>query len=416
MRESLVSTDAGGEGLNLQFCQVVVNFDMPWNPMRLEQRIGRVDRIGQHHVVRAVNFVLKDTVEHRVREVLEEKLALIALEFGVDKASDVVDSVEADPLFDELFIQGLQNPAAIEEKCEDVINQVREQVAGARRTNELLTDVQDLKPDEARKWRDHPAQFWLERALTTGLPIQGGSAVRNGDAWRIKWTNGSESRQACFDARTAERNPELEWITLEDARARAVISNLPRWIAGQPMPCVCLHGLPSAVCGVWSLWAVSLTAVGVNRRRYLPVFVADDGRTFAPTAKRIWDLLLTEDLDVLSVVASDAASHWHEVSMRAAVALGEPIFGGLLSDHRAKLSDERERMISAFEARQQAIGRIGLPAVREHRLRRIGTEHEARLAELGKGQAALPDLTSLLMLRLGPTEGAGSPGSEVQES
>jgi len=51
----LVSTDAGGEGLNLQFCHVIVNFDMPWNPMRIEQRIGRVDRIGQHHVVRAVH-------------------------------------------------------------------------------------------------------------------------------------------------------------------------------------------------------------------------------------------------------------------------------------------------------------------------------------------------------------------------
>ena len=52
----LISTDAGGEGLNLQFCHVIVNFDMPWNPMRIEQRIGRVDRIGQKHVVRAINF------------------------------------------------------------------------------------------------------------------------------------------------------------------------------------------------------------------------------------------------------------------------------------------------------------------------------------------------------------------------
>ena len=106
----LISTDAGGEGLNLQFCHVVVNFDMPWNPMRLEQRIGRVDRIGQRHVVRAINFVLEDTVEHRVRQVLEEKLAVIAEEFGVDKASDVMDSVEAEPIFDELFVHGPAGP------------------------------------------------------------------------------------------------------------------------------------------------------------------------------------------------------------------------------------------------------------------------------------------------------------------
>jgi SNF2 family DNA or RNA helicase len=66
----LVSTDAGGEGLNLQFCHVVINYDMPWNPMRLEQRIGRVDRIGQPKTVRAINFVFEDSVEFRVREVL----------------------------------------------------------------------------------------------------------------------------------------------------------------------------------------------------------------------------------------------------------------------------------------------------------------------------------------------------------
>src|SRR5436305_15002039 len=88
----LVSTEAGGEGLNLQFCHVVVNYDLPWNPMRIEQRIGRVDRIGQTRPVRALNFALVDTVEHRVREVLEQKLAVILDEFGVDKTGDVLDS------------------------------------------------------------------------------------------------------------------------------------------------------------------------------------------------------------------------------------------------------------------------------------------------------------------------------------
>src|SRR5690606_10609607 len=48
----LISTDAGGEGLNLQFCHIVINYDLPWNPMRIEQRIGRVDRIGQKKIVK----------------------------------------------------------------------------------------------------------------------------------------------------------------------------------------------------------------------------------------------------------------------------------------------------------------------------------------------------------------------------
>ena len=88
----LISTDAGGEGLNLQFANVVINYDLPWNPMKIEQRIGRVDRIGQLHDVEVFNFVLTDTVEARVKDVLEEKLSVILREIGIDKYADVLDS------------------------------------------------------------------------------------------------------------------------------------------------------------------------------------------------------------------------------------------------------------------------------------------------------------------------------------
>ena len=91
----LVSTDAGGEGLNLQFAHIVINYDLPWNPMRIEQRIGRVDRIGQKFPVKAFNLIFEDSVELRVQEVLEEKLATILEEFGVDKTQDVLDSAES---------------------------------------------------------------------------------------------------------------------------------------------------------------------------------------------------------------------------------------------------------------------------------------------------------------------------------
>ena len=208
----LVSTDAGGEGLNLQFCHVIVNFDMPWNPMRIEQRIGRVDRIGQRHVVRAINFVLEDTVEHRVRQVLETKLEVIAQEFGVDKASDVMDSVEAEAMFDEVFVQGLQDPGSIDKACDAVINQVRDKVADERKNSDLLADAHALDAIDARKWRDHPAQFcWSAPSHPVCHARQ---RPETGDAWRVKWVDGSESTKVCFDARTAEQKPDLEWVTL----------------------------------------------------------------------------------------------------------------------------------------------------------------------------------------------------------
>ncbi len=417
----LVSTDAGGEGLNLQFCHVIVNFDMPWNPMRIEQRIGRVDRIGQHHVVRAINFVLEDTVEHRVRQVLEEKLAIIAEEFGVDKASDVMDSVESEPLFDDLFVHGLQNPDSIEQECDAVIAQIKEKIADAKQSTDLLTDGHALEADDARKWRDHPAQFWLERAITSGLPARGGSAVTVDQAWHVKWVDGSESAQVCFDARTAEQNPELEWITLEDPRARALISELPRCVVGQPLPIVRIGGLPDSIRGVWSLWEISLSAEGFNRRRFLPLFATDDGRTFVPTAKRIWDLLLTEQIEMLdaSWVGSEVEgkgddwARWFEESHAAASIQGERLFSELLDEHGTRLKEERERAQYAYNARYQAIGRIGLPAVREHRRKRLEQEHQARMAALEDASACVPDLNAVMMLRVGALGEAGARGTHV---
>ncbi|MDH6234998.1 superfamily II DNA or RNA helicase [Mesorhizobium soli] len=404
----LISTDAGGEGLNLQFCHVIVNFDMPWNPMRIEQRIGRVDRIGQKHVVRALNFVLEDTVEHRVRQVLEEKLAVIAEEFGVDKAADVMDSAEVEPVFDELFVQSLQHPEAIERKCDSVVSQLRATLVESNRNSDLLAVPHDLDAEQARKWRDHPAQFWLERAVVNGLAARGGSATQDGNIWRVRWADGAETLQACFDARAAGENPAAEWLTMEDPRARAIISDVPRFVAGQPLPVIRVTGLPDSVNGIWSLWEVGLAAPGANRKRFLPVFINDEGRPFVPTAKRVWDLLLTETVSVQSVADAEDSARWFEASFAVAGAQGEALFAMLAEEHRARIAEERDRATYAFDARNQAIGRIGLPAVRQFRRRRLQIEHEARLAALDEMKSSVPELNAVAMVRIDAIAGKAS--------
>ena len=77
-----MSTEAGGEGRNLQFSRIVINYDLPWNPMRLEQRIGRVHRLGQEHPVRVVNLVSRGTLEAYVLEILERKIRMFELVVG----------------------------------------------------------------------------------------------------------------------------------------------------------------------------------------------------------------------------------------------------------------------------------------------------------------------------------------------
>jgi superfamily II DNA/RNA helicase len=78
----LVATEAGGEGINLQFCHHMINFDLPWNPMRVEQRIGRVHRLGQQHDVKIYNLSTKRTIEEHILSLLHEKINMFEMVIG----------------------------------------------------------------------------------------------------------------------------------------------------------------------------------------------------------------------------------------------------------------------------------------------------------------------------------------------
>ena len=79
----MIATEAGAEGINLQFCSLVINYDLPWNPQRIEQRIGRCHRYGQKHDVVVINFLNeRNAADQRVVELLGEKFNLFSGVFG----------------------------------------------------------------------------------------------------------------------------------------------------------------------------------------------------------------------------------------------------------------------------------------------------------------------------------------------
>ncbi|CAM3735314.1 SNF2-related protein [Aeromicrobium ponti] len=96
----LIATEAGGEGINLQFCNHIINFDLPWNPMRLEQRIGRIHRLGQEKDVMIYNFATKDTVEEHVLKLLYEKINLFEKVIG--DLDDILTKLEFGNIDDHL--------------------------------------------------------------------------------------------------------------------------------------------------------------------------------------------------------------------------------------------------------------------------------------------------------------------------
>ena len=103
----LVATDAAGEGINLQFCRLMVSYDIPWNPARLEQRMGRIHRYGQRHDVHVVNLVAGSTHEGRVLEVLLDKLDAIREELRSDKVFDVIGRLFENASLREYMIEAL---------------------------------------------------------------------------------------------------------------------------------------------------------------------------------------------------------------------------------------------------------------------------------------------------------------------
>ena len=96
----LLTTDSGSEGRNLQFCNVIVNYDLPWNPMRIEQRIGRLSRIGQTRDVHVVNLAADGTIEAAVLHLLEAKLMMFELVIG--EIDMVLGNLEDDRDFSEI--------------------------------------------------------------------------------------------------------------------------------------------------------------------------------------------------------------------------------------------------------------------------------------------------------------------------
>lgn len=145
----LAATDVGGEGQNLQHCHVLVNFDLPWNPMLIEQRIGRLHRMGQTEEVRVYNLCAKGTVEDRVLDVLDRRVHLFELVVG---EMDMVLGNMSDDRDLEERILALYAESSTEDDVTRGFDALADEMLAARRRYEKTRTL-----DEALFGRDYEA-------------------------------------------------------------------------------------------------------------------------------------------------------------------------------------------------------------------------------------------------------------------
>lgn len=141
----LLSTEAGGEGRNFQFCHILINYDLPWNPMRIEQRIGRLDRIGQKHPVTIINFSLTGTIEERVLEVVSNRIQVFKETIG--GLDPILGEVEQDlkKVFLASRAEGEAALARLDKQLELRVHAARE---AERRMADLIMDTKSFRQDE----------------------------------------------------------------------------------------------------------------------------------------------------------------------------------------------------------------------------------------------------------------------------
>jgi superfamily II DNA or RNA helicase len=235
----LVATEAAGEGINLQFCWLMINYDIPWNPVRLEQRMGRIHRYGQQKDCLIFNFAAVNTREGRVLEKLLMRLAEIKEELGTDKVFDVVGEMlpsnSLEKMFREMYARRIDVNAIADRIVKDIDPERFKRITGSTleglAKKELNLSALVGKSVEAKERRLVPEV--VEDFFTAAGPIAGvhPSPVRAkehvyrvgkvpktlsaiGERLEPRFGKlGRDYQRVVFDKRLLGDDATLEWVT-----------------------------------------------------------------------------------------------------------------------------------------------------------------------------------------------------------
>lgn len=189
-KQIMVATEAAGEGINLQFCNIMINYDIPWNPTRLEQRMGRIHRYGQTKEVFVYNLVNEDTREGIVLSRLLEKIKEIKNAIG-DRVFDVIGEIFPGKDFYQLVIDAATNARSIDEILatieakldEEYIAKVRDALGESLATRFIdYTRIKDME-EKAKEYRLIPE--YTENFFFKAFQVAGGKISKVGEFYRV---------------------------------------------------------------------------------------------------------------------------------------------------------------------------------------------------------------------------------------
>lgn len=362
-----ISTDAGGEGLNLQFSNIIINYDLPWNPMKIEQRCGRADRIGQQRDVHIYNFIVGDTVENRVREVLEEKLSVIFKELGVDKYSDVLDSEVAELDFTDVYMRSIGRPSTVERNMYSVEAEVKQQVANAQKYKDIIREEKDLK-----QFVGTESNFDVDAALRQMLAYY--------ESWK--------GRDLSIIERIGINDEEIT----HHLRAEIIQDKTSQLMS------VSIKDFPNEA-GYFMLWELSISEEE-SGKRIIPIFVNDNLLLRPMAGKRLMDVFLDGNSCLTIGSAPNIAETKYQELEKISMDFAYNTFIEL-KEKQIQLNQERyNKYMYALKLREDAATHIGIDNIRRSRLAKLAREKETIEATYKKGSQVYPDFRMMILIRL----------------
>jgi hypothetical protein len=363
----LISTDAGGEGLNLQFSNCIINYDLPWNPMKIEQRIGRVDRIGQQRDVIVNNFILADTVENRVKAVLEEKLSVILKEIDIDKYSDVLDSETAELNFTDAYMKSIRNPKNIELNIRPVEEDLKKQVQNTMRIKDLIKEEKDLTS-----------------MIGTGSAFDFEAALRQMVAY--------------YENYKGTPYLPIENFSINDP---VIVGHLNKEIEqdlGGQLLNVSIKDFPNEK-GYFMLWRISLTPDSQGQK-IIPIFINQDFILRPMAGKKIWEAILDKDR-VITVWEGEKIDIKTQNKLRtASQEFAYDTFLTLKAELEKRNEETYRKYLYALNLRIEAAQRIGIENIRRHKLMALSREKAEIEANYLAGKKFCPDFKPVLIVHM----------------
>jgi SNF2 family DNA or RNA helicase len=398
----LICTDAAGESLNMQFAHIVINYDMPWNPMVLEQRIGRVDRIGQSFEVLALNMMLDNSVDKRVYEVVETKLSQIMNELGIDKTSDVLDSTLERDQLNRLYLTSLLNPTKFEQESNTWLEEIKSKLQEYKSTEGALPTLssKDIKVDKVDAIKHSPLPNWLENLTKQYLTTKAIAYHNFIDGMRFKFPGHKEGNYT-FNIKESVNNPIPEPISLQHEIIQTILMEAIPYTTSQQIPIVKIKQ-GSSTSGYWSLWHLEVKNQFETSQIIQPIFISSEGENFSAFAQSVWDKLIQENdyFDCIGVLPVDESIiAFADISEKSEKLMQKKYeeFESSIMLNADKIKSNKEK---SFVFQEKQMNRIGIENIKQSRLNRLHKEKEIWEDTFQSSVQIVPTLSCSLIVKI----------------